>query len=531
MSPPFAIVDLFSGPGGLAEGFAACRGPNNQPFYRSYLSVENDSAAYQTLLLRNFYWQFGGRAPDSYYSFINGEAPEPDWRAEFPNEWQAAERIALCLRLGSSWTTRVLNTRIASIRRAYGDRTVLLGGPPCQAYSLVGRARTAGTPGYGSKSDDRMFLYKQYVKTLFRLKPAAFVMENVTGLLSATLDGRRIFPKILRALRGGGRSGTYRLLAVSSSHDVELLDGMASTPSFVVRSENHGVPQARHRVFVVGIRADLADIALRAVAPRLNDRTCTVPVRAVLGAMPRLRSGLSRGDAPDVWKRQFLRACSLVSLGVKLPSKAASSGFKTAVARARRQATSSSLLPRTGSGSTRLPQACPQDLAAWLQDSNLCTLPNNETRGHMPADLARYLFAAVFAEACGYSPKANDFPARLAPSHRNWRSGHFNDRFRVQLFDRPATTITSHISKDGHYYIHPDPSQCRSLTVREAARLQTFPDNYYFCGTRTEQYVQVGNAVPPFLALQIAQALVPALVLMVESNQSVLPTRDVAASL
>ena len=125
----------------------------------------------------------------------------------------------------------------------------------------------------------------------------------------------------------------------------------------------------------------------------------------------------------------------------------------------------------------------------------------------MSTDLARYLFVSIYGEMTGFSPKASDFPESLAPKHVNWGSGKFADRFRVQLRGQPSTTITCHISKDGHYYIHPDPEQCRSLTVREAARLQTFPDNYLFKGNRTEQYIQVGNAVPPFLAKQIGDAI------------------------
>ena len=131
----------------------------------------------------------------------------------------------------------------------------------------------------------------------------------------------------------------------------------------------------------------------------------------------------------------------------------------------------------------------------------------------MIEDMHRYFFASCFALVHNRSPLLRDFPEALLPEHVNAKnavasgSSIFSDRFRVQLKNHPATPITSHMAKDGHYYIHPDPLQCRSLTVREAARIQTFPDNYFFEGPRTSQYQQVGNAVPPLLGKAIGDYL------------------------
>ncbi len=125
----------------------------------------------------------------------------------------------------------------------------------------------------------------------------------------------------------------------------------------------------------------------------------------------------------------------------------------------------------------------------------------------MIQDLKRYMFASLFTKTNDRFPRLCDYEQHskdLLPDHKSANTGKFADRFRVQLPNEPATTVTSHISKDGHYFIHYDPRQCRSLTAREAARIQTFPDNYFFEGNRTEQYQQVGNAVPPYLALQLA---------------------------
>ena len=526
MTKPMAIVDLFSGPGGLGEGFSAARDKVSGRRYQIEISIEKEASAHKTLRLRAFLRRFS-EFPAEYYAWLAGKITEPHWHKLYPLEWEAAESEALCLELGTPEAARILGERITAIRAEHGGRTLLIGGPPCQAYSLVGRARNVGKAGYKADLDHRNFLYDEYVNVLTALLPAAFVMENVKGMLSATGRGSAIFSQVMADLRAAGGSGNYELFALSAlSHQ---LQGSQPMPQdFIVRAEDHGVPQARHRVIILGLRRDVVEGLPEHLLPRLLRRADPVNVSMVIGAMPRMRSGLSKADDAAAWKVAICNALAVVESsldGLLLPKKTA---FRRELRGVKQEFQALAARGRAGLGCVSLPKDCPTDLGNWLSDPNLSQLPQNDTRGHMPSDLARYLFAACYGRVFAVSPKASDFPAALAPNHRNWETGKFNDRFRVQLEDRPSSTVTSHIAKDGHYFIHPDPSQCRSLTVREAARLQTFPDNYAFLGNRTQQYVQVGNAVPPFLAWQIANAVLPIFEhLDAESRQDAVDTGDV----
>ena len=502
------VVDLFAGPGGLAEGFSACRRTDGRHRYRIALAIEKDRVAHRTLLLRAFLRKFATGFPPEYYDFLNGVvSAEPDWAKLYPKRWATACDETRCLELGTYEASVFLRERIAQIRSEHGGRTVLLGGPPCQAYSVIGRSRNAGNVGYNPDKDDRQSLYEQYIQVLRQLRPAVAVMENVKGMLSAERNGELIFPKVMHRLRHAGATDAYRLFALASRSGAQSWDDGLKPEDFLVHAEKHGVPQTRHRLFVICVRRDVAESLAEEHQPQLEPDRNTVPLDDIISTMPRLRSRLSRGDDPGSWQDAVRAAHDLVLANQPAMSNDEKRRFRRALAHALATANGSAPPSRDARGNAFLPAGCPRELRRWIFDEKLRILPNNETRAHMAADLARYLFAAAFGSALGRSPKTFDFPDALMPSHANWRTGHFDDRYRVQLVDCPCTTVTSHLSKDGHYFIHPDPGQCRSLTVREVARLQTFPDNYFFHGTRTRQYVQVGNAVPPFLAHQIARTL------------------------
>lgn len=501
MVAPIHIVDLFSGPGGLSEGFATAKRNEYEAAYKIGISIEKDKSAHRTLRFRAFLRRFR-QFPDEYYRWLEIGGDQPNWAEIYPEEWRIASNEAICAELGLAETTAVLSSAITEINRVAEGRTVLIGGPPCQAYSLVGRARNRGKKDYVPANDQRHYLYREYCRVLNELSPAVFVMENVKGMLSSTVEGLAIFGQVVNDLKNSGPG--YRLYAISGDDKDELL------PShFLLQAEKYGVPQARHRVIIVGVRGDIVSRLPRGFSPKLKKSDRAVTVADVLSNLPQLRSGLSRDDNPADWKLTIAAAISQVRRASSDYQGENPEAFHVALREVEARLASGTAPARCSSVRTTLPASIPFKLRTFLNDSRLSALHGHETRGHMPSDLSRYLFAACYAVAEGSSPKASRFPTDIAPEHANWNSGKFDDRFRVQRWHHPSSTVTSHISKDGHYFIHPDPTQCRSLTVREAARLQTFPDNYIFLGNRTEQYIQVGNAVPPFLALQIAEAVLP----------------------
>ena len=516
MSHPVPIIDIFAGPGGLGEGFSSLL-ESNKARFKIKLSIEKDAYAHRTLTLRSFFRQFPhGDAPEDYYGYIKGEGKWADNGLEQlldrrKKQGEAARQEAWKLELCDE-SQALVDERIDAVLGARIKRKpwVLIGGPPCQAYSLVGRSRMLSVRGDEFYADKRHTLYREYLRLLAVHGPTVFIMENVKGLLSAKSGtGDSMIELILRDLRRPPHSKhRYRLYGLASAGVAGVTQlmgwgGECGPREFLIRSEEYGIPQARHRMIIMGVREDAAHDGL--VVPRLQ-LAPPVSIRDVLSDMPRLRSGLSDGEPQaDSWRTElgkFEASAYFQEVNKRDPDLAASI----------RDVLSQLAEPRCKRGGRFLVcDSRPRYAADWYSDPRLRGILNHETRGHRSDGLHRYLFVATFGNKHKRSPTLEDFPTALLPAHKNvgkaLDSSMFNDRFRVQLADQPATTITSHISKDGHYFIHFDPSQCRSLTVREAARVQTFPDNYFFEGPRTEQYHQVGNAVPPLLARQIAEVV------------------------
>lgn len=486
------VIDVFAGPGGLNEGFSSVNTTSGSSAFKTVASIEMEESAVKTLTLRSAIRHC--RASDSdaakkkLNDFFEQELSFEELKkdSEFNKFYSIAEKEVHQIELGES-TRHHSDKIIRDALAAEGSSDwVLIGGPPCQAYSLAGRSRRTNDAAF--EDDHKHFLYREYLHIIQEHKPTVFVMENVKGLLSSVNKGVKMFDLIRSDLEHPADGLRYTLHSVvTDKPSMEL-----SAEDFLIRAEEYGIPQKRHRVIIVGIRQGSG-----VHAPNHLDRDLEpVSVGDAIFSLPQLRSAVSRLSDPDgsLWyqSRDLMKS----SAG---PFKSTTHSTRVLPTRSNAPA---KFNENTGTGTRSL-----RDYQQFVRPGTIEDIPtwNHEARSHMVSDLIRYGVLSAKSQVANKSLKVRELDRSLWPNHKNIsdESVPFEDRFRVQIASAPSTTIVSHIAKDGHYYIHPDPHQMRSLTVREAARLQTFPDDYIFLGNRTQQYTQVGNAVPPLLAKQI----------------------------
>ena len=437
----FVAVDLFAGPGGLGEGFS-------QAGFDIICSVEKDKWAARTLRTRVMFKTLKEINRTSlYWDYIRGDKT-------------GEEIINLYSELKYEIDSRVLQKTISDRSRTIilkeiknrlkssgsPDLTVLLGGPPCQLYSIIGRSRYSSMMDKFYR-DPRRRLFEHYIFFLRELRPKIFVFENVYGITSATLKRRRLLEILFEEF---DKCGYIIPEAGNSSQE----------NGYILNSLHFGIPQKRKRLILIGYRRDFKCSGMNEIYRDIREKyppsgNNYPVVRDAIGDLPPVRPG----EGNDKWFGYYPNSVKI------------------------------------------------SDYAAILRVESEGVL-NHRARTHMEKDLERYKY---FIESNNNRIKANLYNLKnerpdLLPAHRNLDV--FLDRFKVQAWDNPASTITSHLARDGHYYIHPDINQLRSFTVREAARFQSFPDNYFFEGPRTEQFRQVGNAVPPLLARGIAILIV-----------------------
>lgn len=404
----YNFIDVFSGAGGLSEGFFNCN-------FNPIAHVEMNKYASETLKTRSCYYYFKKiNNLEFYYEYLKGNVSRERLYAAVPEDVLSSvinEEI-------SDKTYKKIFEMIDRImqRDRINEVDVLIGGPPCQAYSLVGRASAPD----GMEDDPRNDLYIQYARFLNKYKPKMFVFENVPGILTA--KGGVIWKRVKQRLRTVGYNIEYRLV---NAHDF-------------------GVLQHRKRVIIIGWRKDL-DLRYPEFA--------RVHVNAIVNDLLNDLCHLAPGEEHNEYIAEPNEY--LIESGIR---------------------------------------------------DELDILTDHQTRNIRDVDRDIYRIAIEMWNDNHRRLHYTDLPENLQ-FHNNRAS--FLDRFKVVEGDmESAHTMLAHISKDGHYYIHPDIGQARSLSVREAARIQSFPDNYYFEGPRTAKFVQIGNAVPPLMAKGIAGAVV-----------------------
>jgi len=442
----FYAIDLFAGCGGLSEGFS-------QAGFNVIAQVEMDKWPCETLRSRHVYHGMKERGKAYLYRrYLRGEIGREDILDRFPDLRESISHRVIQATLVEDRIDEILK-RIKASEKIHGAPKfhVLLGGPPCQPYSLIGRARDPSR----MENDNRHYLYIHYLEILRNVQPDFFVYENVPGLFSAKARGKEIFIKLLE---------DFSLLEPAYEITPPLERIYEDPRSYILDGADFHVPQTRKRLIVIGYKKSLE---------RKNPR-----IKWIFSMLQK-RALKSKNE-------ELLTVDDAIS---DLPE----------------------LRPGEGSDSWFSPYNCSPNLRYYQRKmrKDSCGVLNHRARTHMESDLERYRFFIEHRMNGNGAATLNDLREQrpeLVPNHKHLDK--FVDRFKVQWWTRPSSTITAHISKDGHYYIHPSINQCRSFTVREAARCQSFPDNFKFEGPRTEQFKQVGNAVPPLFARAIARAII-----------------------
>ncbi|RSN82360.1 DNA cytosine methyltransferase [Acinetobacter baumannii] len=414
MSSTRKFLDLFAGAGGLSEGFIRAG-------FKPIAHVEADASACFTLKTRQaFHWLKNNNSIDKYSKYLKNEITRQELYDAIPsNEIDSIINEVI----GPDTLKSIFKKVDAQLGNSKLD--IIIGGPPCQAYSLVGRSRS------NMVNDPRNHLYVYYAEFLKKYKPKYFVFENVLGLLTATDSNSELYFDKMKAL------------FVEIGYTIEYR---------VLSANEYGVLQNRKRIILVGKRGH--------------------------------RSKKSFYPEPEQWLPQ----ANVWDLLKDLPPIPAGGGQTTPVE----------------------PITKPSE---WLEQAQICSslpLTWHEARPHSKQDLEIYQHVVNLWNTEKRRLHYDDLPEYLK-SHKGRNS--FVDRFKVVAGDLTAChTVVAHISKDGHHYIHPDIEQNRSLTPREAARIQSFPDDYYFENVsgkpaRTSAFKQIGNAVPVLLAQKIAEQL------------------------
>lgn len=391
MNKEYTFIDLFAGCGGLSEGFY-------RNGYKALLHLEIDKTACQTLKRRM-----------EYYNYSTQEIND----------------AILCADITSDGIIEEIDKRV------HESVDIIIGGPPCQAFSTVGRAVSPDS----MNNDPRNYLFENYLQILNHIKPKMFIFENVKGILSAHPQGVKIFDIIVREM-----SKTYKIVS--------------NPKTILLNAADYGVPQIRERVILIGVRNDIDYIE----------------TEEIYKAIKKTHSS----DGKELPKYVTVGEAIL-----DLPELQAGEGKEIQQAKASR---------RMNEYLTRI---CGQNGLVY----------NHVARKHNDEDRERY---RILSEHGNWQLKDLQ---KIRPDLIHHDPKHFGNRYTVQESGKPGRTVVAHLYKDGNLFIHPDPKQARTFTVREAARIQSFPDDFVFEGSRTEQYKQVGNAVPPLMAEAFAETL------------------------